>query len=340
MKNGSLQRTLTFWLEPLFAGSIGALLCARKLEWNFLSHFFSHIRLRSLTKICMDRDIVEEQVCLDVDVAVSFAEEVCGQLILNAYAHQAEGYHGLTMPRSWIIRAFFRGPTSRPNGALPLRLTAALGELMDVLLLNKEQGLRFRPIHCYLVDTSLIGRFLLEGVPLGDVSLGARNHVISRLCRCLTLGSSPCVCIPVPGMTPVFKVGQNVRNDALRIKILAMLKGVDFFSTWPSLQKYARKCNPALVVLLTIYIRYSTARTWTDVVAAMTSGTNRLRFDEIVTISREGGVLSGVLGQRIFGSDEKKILQKLMITSHTPAIVSLITPTRRQTFGARGKQER
>ncbi|KAG8942984.1 hypothetical protein FRC04_003270 [Tulasnella sp. 424] len=70
-------------------------------------------------------------------------------------------------------------------------------------------------------------------------------------------------------------------------------------------------------------IRYGTASTWKDVVAAMGSVSNRLDTDEIVTISQKEGTLrNAASGRTIFCPDVKNIFKRLAVTPHPSAITS------------------
>lgn len=79
---------------------------------------------------------------LDTDVAIPFVEEVCGQLIFNHDAHRPDGRGCLIMPRTWIIRAFLRGVSPKPNGAVPLHFVSLLGKFVDLLLLRDHKGIK------------------------------------------------------------------------------------------------------------------------------------------------------------------------------------------------------
>lgn len=83
------------------------------------------------------RHIVYRRVAIDVDVAVAFIEEVCGQLILNNFR---SSYEGLTMPRTWIIRALLRGTSHKPNGSMPFVLVPALSAFLKALSGNADPG--------------------------------------------------------------------------------------------------------------------------------------------------------------------------------------------------------
>ncbi|KAG8914807.1 hypothetical protein FRC01_003904 [Tulasnella sp. 417] len=79
--------------------------------------------------------MVYRRVAIDVDVAVAFIEEVCGQLILNSFR---SSYEGMTMPRTWIIRALLRGPSQKPNGSMPFVLVPALSAFLKALSGNAD----------------------------------------------------------------------------------------------------------------------------------------------------------------------------------------------------------
>ncbi|KAG8937464.1 hypothetical protein FRC00_005250 [Tulasnella sp. 408] len=114
--------------------------------------------------------LVTGRVWLDVGVAVAFAEEVCGQLILTEYYHTATAYEGLVMPRSWIIRAFAREPSFQRNGSLAFSLVTTLEKFLKLLLLKGDPG-----------------KLQIHGKPLKEATPPARGQVVARLCRCLAL---------------------------------------------------------------------------------------------------------------------------------------------------------
>lgn len=81
------------------------------------------------------RHVVSNAVCIDLNILIPFIEDVGSQLILNHFRHYMGGrYNGLTLPRSWIVRAFFRGASERPNGSMPYVLVPALQTLLEILL--------------------------------------------------------------------------------------------------------------------------------------------------------------------------------------------------------------
>ncbi|KAG9044656.1 hypothetical protein FS837_007753 [Tulasnella sp. UAMH 9824] len=142
-------------------------------------------------------------VWLDTDVAIGFVEEVCAQLIFNEGAHRPEGRECLTMPRSWIIRAFLRGASPKPNGSVPSRLVSLLGKFADILLLREHK------YRC---------RLQVEGAPLTDPqSHITRYHGLVRLSRCLAL------------------VGHNI--PPLREMVLSIFRGLD--NSCPDIQLYS-----------------------------------------------------------------------------------------------------
>ncbi|KIO30564.1 hypothetical protein M407DRAFT_20452 [Tulasnella calospora MUT 4182] len=131
-------------------------------------------------------------VGLDTDIAIGFVEEVCAQLIFNQDAHRPDGRGCLMMPRSWIIRAFLRGVSPKPNGDVPLRFIQLLGKFVDILLLREHKD------HC---------RLQVESTPLTDPqSHITRYQGLARVSRCLGL------------------VGHNI--PPLREKVLSIFKGM------------------------------------------------------------------------------------------------------------------
>ncbi|KAG9016355.1 hypothetical protein FRB90_003160 [Tulasnella sp. 427] len=124
--------------------------------------------------------IVNRRVAMDVDVAVAYIEEVCGQLILNNYR---SSYEGMTMPRTWIIRALLRGSSRRPNGSMPFVLISALSEFMKVLSGDADAGY-----------------FQVRGGWLSESATPVST--ITRLCRSMSL------------------LGLNVDNEKLQAQIM------------------------------------------------------------------------------------------------------------------------
>ncbi|KIO30552.1 hypothetical protein M407DRAFT_20440 [Tulasnella calospora MUT 4182] len=114
--------------------------------------------------------VLKADVAVDADVVLALTEEVCGQLILNHYAHNTAGYDYMTMPRSWILRAFARAPSVQLNGTLPWKFAAIIGDFIDAMLFKSRPGL-----------LQMRGSLLLE------VSLSIRSQAVERLCRCLAL---------------------------------------------------------------------------------------------------------------------------------------------------------
>lgn len=85
--------------------------------------------------------VVSNAVSMDVNVLIPFIEDVCSQLILNDFRHRpGRSYNGLILPRSWAIRALFRGPSARPNGRMPYILGEALLGLLAILLGRRPCG--------------------------------------------------------------------------------------------------------------------------------------------------------------------------------------------------------
>ncbi|KAG8947676.1 hypothetical protein FRC00_008989, partial [Tulasnella sp. 408] len=126
------------------------------------------------------RHIVYRRVAIDVDVAVAFIEEVCGQLILN---HFRSSYEGLTMPRTWLIRALLRGTSHKPNGSMSFVLVPALSAFLKALSGNADPGY-----------------FQVHGAWLSESATPVST--ITRLCRAMAL------------------LGLNVDNEKLQGQIL------------------------------------------------------------------------------------------------------------------------
>ncbi|KAG9047260.1 hypothetical protein FS837_002663 [Tulasnella sp. UAMH 9824] len=129
---------------------------ATRSRTNLGTHFLDHI--------------LSGRIRLDIEVAIAFAEELCAQLILNHYSHTYTGFDGLTMPRSWIIRAFARGHSLQTNGSTPWFFTRTLGIFLEVLTLKRDPG-----------------QLQMQRKPLREMLLPARGNGIARICRCLAL---------------------------------------------------------------------------------------------------------------------------------------------------------
>ncbi|KAG8917203.1 hypothetical protein FRC01_002611, partial [Tulasnella sp. 417] len=95
------------------------------------------------------KHIVEHNAAIDVDAVTSYIEEVCGQLILNHYMHYlSSSYDGMTMPRSWIIRALMRLSSYAPNGGMPHIFVPALGAFLERLVGKTDSvGVNNRKLH-------------------------------------------------------------------------------------------------------------------------------------------------------------------------------------------------
>ncbi|KAG8937466.1 hypothetical protein FRC00_005252 [Tulasnella sp. 408] len=107
---------------------------------------------------------------IEVGVVVAFAEEICGQLIITEYYHSPSAYDGLTLPRSWIIRAFAREPSLQNNGALAFHFVSAISKFLKLLVLKEDPG-----------------RLQMQGKLVKEAAPSARGRAVARLCRCLAL---------------------------------------------------------------------------------------------------------------------------------------------------------
>ncbi|KAG8921020.1 hypothetical protein FRC01_000481 [Tulasnella sp. 417] len=127
---------------------------------------------------------------------MAYIEEVSAQLIITHCAHRRGAYDGLTLPRSWIIRAFVRAPSPRAVGNLPSQLVTALGKFLDILLLRPNSGTRTR--------------LAVSGKEVEKAPIAVRSHVIGQLCRCLAL------------------IGWNIplEHDKLRKRVLGIFKAM------------------------------------------------------------------------------------------------------------------
>ncbi|KAG8926818.1 hypothetical protein FRC01_008333 [Tulasnella sp. 417] len=130
---------------------------------------------------------------LDIELAVTLIEEVCGQIIFNHKMCRADELHDLMAPRSWIMRALSKGPSLPPSDDSLATLVESLGEFIKILSSECHDD------RCGLH---------IEGVSLkDDKSLTRRNHTIIRACICLAL------------------VGHNVAQ--VRDKVLFILNKMD-----------------------------------------------------------------------------------------------------------------
>ncbi|KAG8926505.1 hypothetical protein FRC01_008766 [Tulasnella sp. 417] len=175
----------------------------RPVAGAVLTWFARKTHTRHYLGVYAIKHIVEHNAAIDVDVVTSYIEEVCGHLILNHYMHyMSSNYDGMTMPRSWIIRALMRQSSQSPNGRMPHLLVPVLEAFLERLVGKRDSGkIQFR------------GNMLWEsGPPLS---------AILRICRCLSL------------------LGVNNRNlqeDVLRaLQPLKLLAGVH----WPDYVRFS-----------------------------------------------------------------------------------------------------
>ncbi|KIO23210.1 hypothetical protein M407DRAFT_27279 [Tulasnella calospora MUT 4182] len=120
------------WLDRLFNPATNRPLAEAALHWCF-----KDTTARTHVGVHLLETVLGGSAWLDTDVAIAFVEEVCGQLIFNQDAHLPDGRGWLTMPRTWIIRAFLRGASPKPNEATPGRFVSLLGKFVDILLLRE-----------------------------------------------------------------------------------------------------------------------------------------------------------------------------------------------------------
>ncbi|KAG8937462.1 hypothetical protein FRC00_005248 [Tulasnella sp. 408] len=146
---------------------------------------------------------------IEVGVVVAFAEEICGQLIITEYYHSPSAYDGLTLPRSWIIRAFAREPSLQRNGSLAFRFVAAISKFFQLLLLKEDPG-----------------RLQIQGKLIKEAAPSARGRAVARLCRCLAL------------------IGHNIERT--KESILGIIKDIGTLAdpqVRTEYQGYATACN-------------------------------------------------------------------------------------------------
>ncbi|KAG8926506.1 hypothetical protein FRC01_008767, partial [Tulasnella sp. 417] len=136
-----------------------------------LTWFARNTQARHNLGVYAIKHIVERKVAVDVDVVAAYIEEVCGQLILNHYMHYMScSYDGMTMPRSWILRALMRQCSHLPNGRMPYLLVPVLETFLGKLVGKIDSG--------KLQHRGTLLRQSLSGPPMG---------AILRVSRCLAL---------------------------------------------------------------------------------------------------------------------------------------------------------
>ncbi|KAG8957107.1 hypothetical protein FRC00_004466, partial [Tulasnella sp. 408] len=145
-KNGLIQTNS----KPAVGSAIVWLAKRTATRTNLGVHFLNHV-------------LNTAEVHLDAEVAVAFAEEVCAQLILNHHAHNSTGYDYLSLPRSWIVRAFARAESPQVNGSMPWTLAACLDTFLSTLLLKRGAG-----------------KLQMRGSVLGEVSLAVRSQAVQK----------------------------------------------------------------------------------------------------------------------------------------------------------------
>ncbi|KAG8960069.1 hypothetical protein FRC00_000926 [Tulasnella sp. 408] len=117
--------------------------------------------------------VLTGKVWLDIEVAVAFIEEVCGQLIFSYKMHHANDSRELIMPRSWVMRAFSRCPSLPPRDEKVRVLVESLSGFIGILSLREDND------DC---------RLRVEGASLKDnESLTTWNLTSIRAGRCLAL---------------------------------------------------------------------------------------------------------------------------------------------------------
>ncbi|KAG8902421.1 hypothetical protein FRC00_008572 [Tulasnella sp. 408] len=133
-------------------------------------------------------------VWLDIEVAVTLVEEVCGQLIFNLKMHRANDSRGLMMPRSWILRALRKGPSLLPSDNTLRILVASLAKFVDILSLKGYNvGLNIPALRCPIlasfneIDT---GPFLPTVSEDESASRNRKPLVWDSILRALRLVSS------------------------------------------------------------------------------------------------------------------------------------------------------
>ncbi|KAG8997000.1 hypothetical protein FRB90_012598 [Tulasnella sp. 427] len=156
---------------------------------------------------------------LDINVAIAFTEEVCGQLIFNQETHREGGRSCLTLPRSWIPRVFSRGGSTKPNNSEPARLVSLLGRLLDTLVSRENRG--HYKLH-------------FNGIPLSDPQLCMYlEEEIIRLSRCLIL------------------VGHNIPH--LRASVLSIFNEMAYLSLdWHEVVDDLKTCSSSADELICI----------------------------------------------------------------------------------------
>lgn len=70
---------------------------------------------------------------MDVSTIISFAEEVIGHLIYNAFRLSTDDAHEMLLPTSWVIRACQQGSSVMVLGPAPSILVEALSQILHIL---------------------------------------------------------------------------------------------------------------------------------------------------------------------------------------------------------------
>ncbi|KAG9016354.1 hypothetical protein FRB90_003159 [Tulasnella sp. 427] len=223
------------------------------------------------------------RVWIEVGAAVAFAEEVCSQLILTEYYNTLTAYDGLTLPRSWIIRAFSRAPSYQRNGSITYELVKTLRRFLQLMLLKEDPG-EYR-------------KLMMQGKAIKEATPPARSIVIARLCRCLALR----LALMIPA------VGHNlVRTKESILGIFKELGVPDDPLVRTDYHGYATASNWNEV-----------ARALR---ASLSFSTHPL--DEFIIIRQRMTKMPSLVGgmRTIFCPDERRLLKKLQLVDASPTI--------------------
>ncbi|KIO30545.1 hypothetical protein M407DRAFT_20433 [Tulasnella calospora MUT 4182] len=158
-----------WFLDHVTARREGLYREGRPVAGTALTWFSRHTGSRHYFGVYAIQHMIERKLAIDVDVATAYIEEVSGQMILNHYMYyMSSSYDGMTMPRSWIIRALMQQSSYVPNGGMPHVLVLVLGSLLETL-----------------VGRSNSGKLHQRGSPLWKT--GPLPFTTIRICRCLAL---------------------------------------------------------------------------------------------------------------------------------------------------------
>ncbi|KAG8918121.1 hypothetical protein FRC01_002041 [Tulasnella sp. 417] len=135
--------------------------------------------------------VVVDKLKMDVSTIISFAEEVIGHLIYNAFRLSIDEPREALLPTSWVIRACQQGSSRMVLGPAPSILVEALSQILHILRSGNCGDLHYR------------------GRPIWDIP---RIYKISATAK-----------------ADSGTVGQNLGTNELRLKILQHFESVRTF---------------------------------------------------------------------------------------------------------------